>query len=188
MSDDLNDILIRIFQRNPDDRISIGELKLRIMKCSHFSFAHTQVVLTPPVSPRSPIVEPHDYCCPASTRSSSDAGSEFSDGSSGSSCLSISDDCDIDSGYNSPSEEEFSSAAQRPQAQAQAQQYALPHDSNPNSWSTVAKSNMVPVHYGSFYNTHAYDPYQKTSEYHQLQYGSSAVFQSRFRYQSELCI
>ncbi|KAI1183825.1 kinase-like domain-containing protein [Nemania serpens] len=57
LSDDLNDILGRIFTRNPDDRITLPELRNRIMACSKFTTTATpQAILTPSVSP-----EPTDY-------------------------------------------------------------------------------------------------------------------------------
>jgi serine/threonine protein kinase len=57
LSDDLNDILGRIFNRNPEQRITLPELKSRILACSKFTIpAAPQALLTPPASP-----EPHDY-------------------------------------------------------------------------------------------------------------------------------
>jgi len=92
LSDDLNDILGRIFERNPQHRITIGELKQRIIGCASFT-APTQLP-TPPQSPHSTAV--------------SDDGSYISDeGSLTGSCSTLSDtDSERDSGYESMAEPE----------------------------------------------------------------------------------
>lgn len=53
LSDELNDILGRIFTRNPDQRISLSELKERIRACAKFTepAASATMLPTPPVSP-----------------------------------------------------------------------------------------------------------------------------------------
>lgn len=93
LSDELNDILGRIFHPNPEYRISVSELRCRIMACSSFTLPAGQpAMVTPPASPQQQIVE---YSChedaiiddyeyeealsPAS--SCSDEGSLTSDGS-----------------------------------------------------------------------------------------------------------
>lgn len=90
LSDDLNDILCRIFERRPEKRITVGELKQRIINCSNFSSVNT--LATPPASPRTAAV--------------SDEGSVMSEGSLSDSCSTLSDDSDYDSGYDSASEPE----------------------------------------------------------------------------------
>ncbi|OLN97186.1 Negative regulator of sexual conjugation and meiosis [Colletotrichum chlorophyti] len=103
VSDELNDILGRIFCRNPDQRITLPELRTRIQACSRFTIpAMPPTVLpTPPVSPEhtteyvtceDTIVEDYDNALsPAS--SSSDEGSTCSsdDGSLTSSGSTIDD-------------------------------------------------------------------------------------------------
>ncbi len=90
-----------IFERNPVDRITIGELKRRVVECPSFSAPPQQTLPTPPVSPRSSAV--HEY------ESLSDDGSIMSDeGSLTGSCSTLSDsdsesrsDSGSDSGYDS---------------------------------------------------------------------------------------
>lgn len=55
ITDELNDILGRIFVRNPEERISLPELKRRIMACSAFTQPQgaTSSLYTPPVSPEA---------------------------------------------------------------------------------------------------------------------------------------
>ncbi|PVH78714.1 kinase-like protein, partial [Cadophora sp. DSE1049] len=50
LSDELNEILGMIFERNPEKRITVSELKQRIIECIHFS-APPQQLATPPTSP-----------------------------------------------------------------------------------------------------------------------------------------
>ncbi|KAI1496116.1 kinase-like domain-containing protein [Biscogniauxia marginata] len=60
LSDELNDILGRIFTRNPDQRITLPELRNSIIACSRFTMPATpaapQALPTPPTSP-----EPLEY-------------------------------------------------------------------------------------------------------------------------------
>lgn len=90
LSDELNDILGRIFNPNPEHRITLPELRSRIKACSHFT-----VQLAPPTPPASPdhldkyvttedaIVDDgdYDYDAPLSPASSDDEGSLTSSGS-----------------------------------------------------------------------------------------------------------
>ncbi|TQN66339.1 Negative regulator of sexual conjugation and meiosis [Colletotrichum shisoi] len=103
VSDELNDILGRIFARNPDHRITLSELKARIQTCSRFTIPAmpTSAFSTPPASPdhtteyvtcEDTIVDDYDNALsPAS--SSSDEGSTCSsdDGSLTSSGSTIDD-------------------------------------------------------------------------------------------------
>ena len=89
LSDELNSILCRIFERQPEKRISISELKHRINNCATFT---SSAPLSPPASPRSTAV--------------SDEGSVMSEGDLSDSCSSMSDDSDYDSGYDSAGEPE----------------------------------------------------------------------------------
>ncbi|KAI0533895.1 kinase-like domain-containing protein [Xylaria digitata] len=102
LSDDLNDILGRIFTRNPDERITLPELRNRILACSQFTIPATpQVVLTPPATP-----EPTDYVnredtintisydaplSPASSDSDGESTCSSDEGSLTSSCSTIDD-------------------------------------------------------------------------------------------------
>ncbi|KAF7562664.1 hypothetical protein G7046_g1501 [Stylonectria norvegica] len=96
LSDELNDILGRIFNPNPEHRITLPELRNRIMACSRFTVPPMSTI-TPPTPPASPDHLPKyvahedailDDCCewnsplsPASS-SSDDEGSLTSSGSS----------------------------------------------------------------------------------------------------------
>ncbi|KAF7529427.1 hypothetical protein G7054_g9848 [Neopestalotiopsis clavispora] len=107
LSDELNDILGRIFTRNPDQRITLSELKNRIMACQRFTVQPlaTQVLPTPPASP-----EPSEYAygeapsgdlvygaplSPASSDSDGESTCSSDDGSLTSSVSTI-DDLDDD--------------------------------------------------------------------------------------------
>lgn len=100
LSDELNEILGMIFERNPEKRITVSELKQRIIECIHFS-APPQQLPTPPTSPLSSPVDEYE--------SLSDDGSIMSDeGSLTGSCSTLSDsdsetrsESGSDSGYDS---------------------------------------------------------------------------------------
>ncbi|KAL2066934.1 hypothetical protein VTL71DRAFT_1358 [Oculimacula yallundae] len=84
LTDELNEILGMIFERNPEKRITIGELKQRIFRCASFTTPQIQLLPTPPASPRSSPVDEYDSC--------STDGSDMSDeGSLTSSCSTVSD-------------------------------------------------------------------------------------------------
>ncbi|KAI0143638.1 Pkinase-domain-containing protein [Xylariaceae sp. FL1272] len=106
LSDDLNDILGRIFTRNPDQRITLSELRNRILACSKFTLTATPEAL--PI--RSPSPEAHEYMeceeaivemsydapfSPASSDSDGDSTCSSDEGSLTSSCSTI-DDLDDD--------------------------------------------------------------------------------------------
>jgi hypothetical protein len=110
LSDELNEILGMIFARNPEDRITVGELKYRISQCSSFSAPpqSQQQLPTPPHSPCQVAFEPE--CASPSPLSfdCSDDGSISSDeGSLISSCSTLSDNTDSDSGYESMESEPY---------------------------------------------------------------------------------
>lgn len=108
ISDELNDILRRIFVRNPDERITLSELRARIMACPTFTEQPAAMPLaTQPASPKqttvyvndeeSAIEDDLDYDAPLSPASSdvfSDDGSTCSsdEGSLISSCSTIDED------------------------------------------------------------------------------------------------
>lgn len=56
VSDEMNDILGRIFVRNPDHRITLSELRARILDCSRFTEQPTAQLTTPPASPEHSLV------------------------------------------------------------------------------------------------------------------------------------
>lgn len=108
ITDELNDILGRIFVRNPDERITLPELRARILACSRFTEQPAAMPLpTPPASPEqttvyvndeeSAVEDDYDYDAPLSPASSdgfSDDGSTCSsdEGSLISSCSSMDED------------------------------------------------------------------------------------------------
>jgi serine/threonine protein kinase len=116
LSDELNEILGMIFESNPEDRITVSQLKRRIQHCSRFSA--NQQLPTPVASPTSSISD---------------------NGSLPESCATLSD-IGSDSGYDSmesdsPSDEEESFEVDSPIssqraavafAHPQTQQYVLP--------------------------------------------------------------
>ncbi|KAL7629218.1 Serine/threonine protein kinase [Parahypoxylon ruwenzoriense] len=118
LSDDLNDILGRIFTRNPDHRITLPELRNSILACSRFTISATavpaQALPTPPVSPgpieyvncEDAVIKDLGYDAPLSPAASdSDAGSTCSsdDGSLTSSVSTI-DELDEDDFVNQDDE------------------------------------------------------------------------------------
>ncbi|KAF6822006.1 Ran1-like protein kinase [Colletotrichum plurivorum] len=148
VSDELNDILGRIFTRNPDQRITLGDLKERIQACPRFTIPPPvavavpvpTVLATPPISPEHTIeyVTCEDAVAfsyettlsPAS--SSSDEGSDCSsdDGSLTSSGSTI-DDLD----------EEFIQEQQQETCHAQAYE---PEEHRANFFPA---QEFVPQHY-----------------------------------------
>jgi serine/threonine protein kinase len=105
LSDQLNDILGRIFTRNPDQRITLHELRDQILACTRFTEPPAASLPSPPASPEasvyvseeSAIDDEYDYddapMSPASSDSMSDGESTCSsdDGSLSSSCSSLED-------------------------------------------------------------------------------------------------
>jgi len=103
VSDQLNDVLGRIFTRNPDQRITLPELRERILACTRFTEQPAAAPVSPPVTPEqltyvnnyeeAVIDDEYDYDTPLSPASSdlmsdgestcsSDEGSLCSSGSS----------------------------------------------------------------------------------------------------------
>ncbi|ORY66010.1 Ran1-like protein kinase [Pseudomassariella vexata] len=105
LSDELNDILGRIFTRNPDQRITLPELKSSILACSRFTILATgaaqQLPLSPPASPEpieyvdceDAVIDDFTYDTPLSPASDSDGESTCSsdEGSLTSSCSTLDD-------------------------------------------------------------------------------------------------
>jgi serine/threonine protein kinase len=121
ISDELNDILGRIFVRNPEERITLPELKARIAACSRFTEQPAAMPLpTPPASPEqtqqqqpyvyddeSAVEDDYDYDAPLSPASSdgfSDDGSTCSseEGSLISDCSSLDEDEDDEDFFERP--------------------------------------------------------------------------------------
>jgi len=102
VSDELNDILGRIFTRNPDERITLPELRARISACSRFTENSTAQLPTSPASPghttyvceESAMDDEYDYDheAPLSpTSSDGESCSSDEEGSLTSTCSSVSD-------------------------------------------------------------------------------------------------
>ncbi|KAL2021301.1 hypothetical protein VTK56DRAFT_7272 [Thermocarpiscus australiensis] len=101
VSDELNDILGRIFTRNPDQRITLPELRARILSCSRFTEQPVAQLPTPPASPghtsayvdeESNTDDESAHDAPLSPASSDGESSCWSDGGSvASTCSSIED-------------------------------------------------------------------------------------------------
>ncbi|ROT41775.1 Pkinase-domain-containing protein [Sodiomyces alkalinus F11] len=113
VTDELNDILGRIFTRDPEQRITLRELRTRIMGCSGLTVpaAGAAPLPTPPVSPApstpqffeyvhcedAVVDQDHDDACLSPASSSDDDGSICShDSSSLTSSVSTLDDLDED--------------------------------------------------------------------------------------------
>jgi hypothetical protein len=131
VSDELNDILGRIFTRNPDERITLPELRNRILACSRFTEQPAAPLSTQPASPgqttyvcdESAMDDEYDYdhdapLSPASSDGESTCSSD--EGSLTSTCSSIEDLEDDDDFLEDMPE------AKTPPPQAQAPPLAEP--------------------------------------------------------------
>jgi len=142
LSDELNDILGMIFERDPERRINIYDLKQRIVNCRQFSISQ---MATPPQSPSfSPV---YDSPC------SSISGSSISDEGSLTDSVTTLSDSGSDSGYDSMEEsEEFFEVdspvdqQHRPTAPVNKQQYVLPSQDFTYPRSMPAQKPVVPSH------------------------------------------
>lgn len=107
LSDELNDILGRIFTRNPDERITLPELRRSIINCPRFTIPAmpTAALPTPPASPEpSECIDCHDTTLddfgydsplsPASSDSDDESTCSSDEGSLVSSCSTIDDEFD----------------------------------------------------------------------------------------------
>lgn len=115
LSDELNDILGRVFTRNPDQRITLPELRARVVACNRFT-DQPATMPTPPASPvpTTPVYvncevptidEEYGYASPlspAGSDSMSDGESTCSsdEGSLASSCSTIDDFEDDEDEFN----------------------------------------------------------------------------------------
>jgi serine/threonine protein kinase len=194
LSDELNDILGMIFERNPEQRITVGELKRRIIACSSFSAPQ---VYTPPASPS---VFPSDGAC---TSLSNDGSVSSSEGSLTGSCSTLSDsDTDSDSGYESSEEQPKQQQPEPvnpvlpahqtvPQQRSaapvpfQQQAYVLPaQEYHGNPWGVAAKANPY---------SHYWRPYEHQYEalHAAQQQAHSGVYHTQFHpspYHYEWCV
>lgn len=99
VSDELNGILGRIFARNPDQRITLPELRAQILACSTFTQQPAAPLSTTPVSPghtnyvyeESIMDDEYDHEAPLSPASSDGESCSSDEGSLTSSCSSIED-------------------------------------------------------------------------------------------------
>ncbi|KAI6093930.1 Ran1-like protein kinase [Hypoxylon rubiginosum] len=119
LSDDLNDILGRIFTRNPDHRITLPELRNRILACSQFTITATapapQHPPTPPTSPgpieyvdcEDAIVEDLGYDAPLSPAGSDSDTESTCSSDDGSLVSSVSTIDDFDDDYDVIPEDEI---------------------------------------------------------------------------------
>ncbi|KAK4130088.1 Pkinase-domain-containing protein [Trichocladium antarcticum] len=105
VTDELNDILGRIFARNPDHRITLPELRARILACPRFTEQPAAPLPTPKqhttpyVCEESPMDDEYDYdhgheaapLSPASSDSDGESTCSSDEGSLASACSSIDD-------------------------------------------------------------------------------------------------
>ena len=162
LSEELNDVLGMIFEANPRDRISIGELKHRIHNIRTF----TTTAATLPTPPQSPCVsaqepiavqtpEEEEECFDVAELFPEDASlmdedlDTFSDNDSDvsltESCSTLSDGSDrgYDSGYDSPIEPVVDRPMPEPKVERPAPlkaQYVLPSQEFHNLWSVPQKT------------------------------------------------
>jgi len=109
LTDELNDILGSIFTRNPDQRISLAELRERILACERFTVPAPMATIplsTPPASPESipfeyvtehcehAIIDDDVYESPLSPASTNSVDSDDSDEGSLTSSVGTIDDLD----------------------------------------------------------------------------------------------
>jgi hypothetical protein len=138
LSDELNDILGMIFARNPEERITVGQLKYRISQCSSFSAPPQQILTTPPQSPLQVAFDPESPVSspPSISFDCSDDGSISSDeGSLISSCSTLSDDnTDSDSGYESMDSESYEIVNPDPVGQPKVQRPVDPTPFSPQQY------------------------------------------------------
>jgi len=203
LSDELNDILGMIFASNPEERITVGQLRLRILQCSSFSAPPQQQLSTPPQSPRQAACNPE---CPEPSPisfDSSDDGSISSDeGSLISSCSTLSDNTDCDSGYESMDQEPDSFDIVNPVGQPKVQRpvvptpfthqaYVLPsqQDFNGNPWGVPAKpSPWTYQNWGNPYEQQQYEQMHAVPQHVHPVYPHAhpALFSSHYQFAREV--
>jgi hypothetical protein len=127
-----------IFAPNPEERITVSQLKCRISQCSSLSAPlQPQQLPTPPQSPVQVAFEPEcSVPSPISFDCSDDGSISSDEGSLISSCSTLSDNTDSDSGYESMDSESYeivNPVGQPPKVQRPVdptpftpQQYVLP--------------------------------------------------------------
>lgn len=118
LTDELNTILGRIFDQNPDHRISLAELRNRILACPRFTVpAAPAVVDTPPVSPEPTL----EYVC------DEDAVIDDADYDALSPASTSSDDASLTSSVESLEDEFMHEQQQQQQHQFDSMQQCHPH-------------------------------------------------------------
>jgi len=150
LTDELNEILGRIFTRIPEQRIKLAELRERILACQRFTVSpHATTILpTPPASPEPTPFEyvtaencehaiiDDDYDSPLSPASTTSVDSDGSEGSLASSVDTIDDDLD-DELMEEPH-------PQQHEMDCTPQAYVEPEDS---AMSMFPGQDFVPQHY-----------------------------------------
>ncbi|GAO19229.1 hypothetical protein UVI_02060420 [Ustilaginoidea virens] len=122
LTDELNDILGRIFDPNPDLRITLADLRRLIMACPQFTIpAPSAAQLVPDsVGGEEAIVDDYEYDSPLSPASTnSDEGSLTSSGST------LDDLEDLDDDDDDDDDDDFAQEEQQQQQQQQQQQLQL---------------------------------------------------------------
>jgi hypothetical protein len=155
LSDELNDILGMIFESNPDERITVSQLKRRIQHCSRFSAA--QHLATPVSSPTSSVSD--NGSLPETCATLSDVGSDSGYDSMESDSPSDEDECfEVDTPvspqrpavpfafpqtqqYVLPSQDIYARAGPAPEKAVVSHPYMVHH----NTWIQSWFSNAYPV-------------------------------------------
>lgn len=163
ISDELNDILGRIFTSDPFQRISVSELRTRIMECPSFTNtagapAPTQPATTSYVECEDTILAEHDEALsPASSTSDSDSD--------------CSDDDDVSLSSSDSTIDDFDEDFIREQQQETAQErplFATIDPEEPPATSFVPHHEYVPDHYtgpvpDAYHHHHQQVPYHVPS-------------------------
>ncbi|KAF4634172.1 hypothetical protein G7Y89_g3930 [Cudoniella acicularis] len=160
LSDELNDILGMIFESNPEDRITVSQLKQLIFHCPNFS-SPPQPQYQLPSPPQSPQAHQFDVSSVSSNDSVGSSNASYeSDDSMTSSGSSVSDGSDVssqasdDSAICSIVDQEPSVPERSPLASITNQQYSLP----PQEFHGNYYSKPNPC-YQSWGYEHHYEPY-----------------------------
>lgn len=169
ISDELNHLLARVFERDPQKRLNIQELRREIEHLPRFGSAPTPTS-TPPLSPCVSI-HPEVYHAVASMNlrtlapsGASHLDSTFTESPSTDSDLSDESDGDYDSGYDSPIEQEVPHLppAKVRQPAPLRPQYLLPSPDYAGGWCPPLKhgwTGCATSYEPSYDGYHSYSPY-----------------------------